>query len=192
MRKTPSLRSCIRFSIVFAKRLAPRVTRSPQLSEASSSTKARSSRSSSSRPTKRSWSGASSQPPVPPTRMRSGSSSSARSRWRRTWASGGTLDERCCTRCRRSRACTAARREPDRAVQIRRRGRTAARRSVGEPAAARARTAAPVPARPHRCPPRIKATTLESQLIHLIQELSGRTLRQSAKEKLAPWRHEEG
>jgi hypothetical protein len=26
-------------------------------------------------------------------------------------------------------------------------------------------------------PPRIKATTLESQLIHLIQELSGRTLR---------------
>jgi hypothetical protein len=25
-------------------------------------------------------------------------------------------------------------------------------------------------------PPRIKATTLESQLIHLIQELSGRTL----------------
>jgi hypothetical protein len=28
-------------------------------------------------------------------------------------------------------------------------------------------------------PPRIKATTLESQLIHLIQELSGRTLRVS-------------
>jgi hypothetical protein len=26
-------------------------------------------------------------------------------------------------------------------------------------------------------PPRIKVTTLESQLIHLIQELSGRTLR---------------
>jgi hypothetical protein len=29
-------------------------------------------------------------------------------------------------------------------------------------------------------PPRIKATTLESQLIHLIQELSGRTLRTMA------------
>jgi hypothetical protein len=29
-------------------------------------------------------------------------------------------------------------------------------------------------------PPRIKATTLESQLIHLIQELSGRTLSEAS------------
>jgi len=34
-------------------------------------------------------------------------------------------------------------------------------------------------------PPRIKATTLESQLIHLIQELSGRTLTHREKEVMA-------
>jgi tetratricopeptide (TPR) repeat protein len=33
-----------------------------------------------------------------------------------------------------------------------------------------------IPARPHLCPLESKATTLEPQLIHLIQELSGRTL----------------